>query len=54
MCREHWEVGEQVTDDILFDVKARGEGAENRLDFSSNRFILLLRRKGCERFVCAK
>ena len=54
MCREHWEVHEGVTDDIPFYAKARGEGAENRLDLLSDWFILLLHCKGCEQFVCTK
>ena len=54
MCREHQEVHEGVADDILFDAKARGEGAENRPNLSSDWFILLLHCKGYEQFVCTK
>ena len=54
MCREHWEVRKGVTDDIPFNAKVRGEGAENRPDFSSNWFILFLRCEGHKRFICAK
>ena len=40
--------------DIPFNAKVRGEGAENRLDFSSDQFILLLHCKGCKQFICTK
>ena len=54
MCREHWEVRKGVTDDIPFNAKVRGEGAENRPDFSSNWFILFLHCEGRKQFICAK